>query len=87
MEEEKEGKVRNGGVGIAWLGTIIGWIGSRIPWDYWLAVWIIGIVLAVVGSVLWAQRKNRHWAFGLWGLLAPIGFLGISLLKDKSSTK
>ena len=85
-ERESKG---NGGVGIAWVGVVIVGIGNRIPWDYWLIISIIGLALAVAGGVLWAQRKNRHWAFGLFGVLAPIGFLGVSLLKNRSgiSTK
>ena len=76
----------NGGVGIAWFGVVIVSIGNRLSfiWDYWLVMSIIGIVLTVAGCALWAQRKNRHWVFCFWGLLAPIGFLGISLLKDRS---
>lgn len=73
----------NGGVGIAWLGFIINLAGNRVSWEYGFLISFVGIIIAVVGCVLWAQRKNRHWAFGLWGIIAPIGILGVSLLKDK----
>jgi len=73
----------NRGMEVAWIGVIIMWIGSRMSSEYWLAIALLGLSLTFAGCVLWAQRKNRHWAFGFWGLLAPIGFLGISLLKDK----
>jgi len=75
----------NGGVGIAWLGAITASIGSRLAYvfDFWLAIVFIGLAITMIGCVLWTQRKHRHIAFALWGLLAPIGFLGIALLKDK----
>ena len=46
----------------------------RIYSDYGIW-WLPGfeLILGVFGVV----------AFGLWGILAPIGFLGISLLKEK----
>lgn len=71
----------NGGVAIAWVGVIIARIGQYF--DYWLLCLIIGTVITILGCVLWTKRNNRHWAFSLWGILAPIGFLGISLLKEK----
>ena len=76
----------NGGVGIAWLGAIVAFIGNRLifVFDYWLVIVLIGFAIVMIGCVLWTQRKHRHIAFALWGLLAPIGFLGIALLKDKS---
>lgn len=74
----------NGGVGIAWVGLIIMGVGSRMSSEYWLVIALIGLALTFAGCVLWAKRKNRHWAFGFWGLLAPIGFLGVSLLKDRA---
>ena len=85
MEDDTKQK-GNGGVGLAWFGAVLLFAGNRLAyyWDYWLAIFCIGLVVTVVGCVLWAQRKNRHWAFCFWGLLAPIGFLGISLLKDKN---
>jgi len=86
MEVKNEARNKgNGGVGIAWLGAILMYIGQWVSyiWDYWLMLLMIGMAVAIVGCVLWAQRKNRHWAFGFWGILAPVGFLGISLLKEK----
>lgn len=79
----------NGGVGIAWLGAVIMFVGGRLAYifDYWSAILIIGLVITIIGCVLWVQRKHRHVAFALWGLLAPIGFLGIALLKDKTNQR
>ena len=79
----KEGHRGNGGVGFAWAGWIISSIVTRFAGEYWLIPYTIGLILAVVGCVLWAQRKNRHWAFGFCGILAPIGFIVIALLKEK----
>lgn len=45
---------------------------------------VIAIACLLSGAYIWTRMKNRHWAFMLWSLLAPIGLLGISLLKDKS---
>jgi Fic family protein len=45
---------------------------------------IIGIIVSVLGCYWWATGKNRHWAFMLWGILVPIGFLGVALLRNKS---
>ncbi len=46
--------------------------------------WVSGTIAILVGCYLWTRIKNRHWVFTLWGLLAPIGLLGISLLKAKN---
>lgn len=73
----------NGGVGIAWLGVLIG-RGAQYTTDIWLLFLIVGVLTSVYGCWLWCLRKNLHGAFCLWGILAPVGFLGISLLKDKS---
>jgi len=44
----------------------------------------LGMGLILWGCYLWTSLKNRHWLFILWGLLSPIGLIGIALLKDKS---
>ena len=46
---------------------------------------VLGIGLTVWGCYLWTSLKNRHWLFMMWGLLSPIGLLGIAFLKDKSA--
>lgn len=53
-----------------------------MPYGYFL--YILAIALTMTGCYIWTKLKNRSWAFMLWGLLSPIGLLGISLLKDKS---
>ena len=67
-------------------------LGSIAAWSFWyytpllgLIVWIFSLVLILYGCYYWVRWKNRHWAFTLWGLLSPIGLLGISLLKRKVS--
>lgn len=79
-------KKETGGTHIAWLGAIIYWGDNTIfmGTDYYWLIWGIAMAITMVGCVLWALRKNRHWAFAFWGLIAPIGFLGISLLRDKT---
>ena len=49
-----------------------------------LVVLLFALGLLLCGCYLWTQLKNRHWAFMFWGLLSPIGLLGISLLRDKT---
>jgi hypothetical protein len=48
------------------------------------SLFALAIAFLLSGCYIWTKLKNRHWAFMLWGLLAPIGLLGISLLKDKT---
>ena len=79
--------IKKNGVAVAWLGTVIMYAVNywlAYVFDYWLAILMIGLAVTMVGCVLWTQRKRRHVAFALWGLLAPVGFLGIALLRDKS---
>jgi hypothetical protein len=52
---------------------------------------VVGIILAAIslvmivwGSYLWVKMKNRSKWFILFGVLAPIGYIGLMLLKDKS---
>ena len=51
--------------------------------SYWFFT-VLAIALLMTGCYIWTRLKNRAWVFMLWGLLAPIGLLGISLLRDKS---
>ena len=48
---------------------------------------IVGVIMAVIGCDMWVRDKNRACGFSLWGLLAPIGYLAIMTLKDKSDTQ
>ena len=69
-------------------GWGLGYVGSRMfPLDLAIGFIVLGIALTLWGCFLWTQIKNRHWGFTLWGLLSPIGLLGISLLKEKSMVK
>lgn len=53
--------------------------------NYGILLLLLGMGLTLWGCYLWTSLKNRHWLFTLWGLLSPIGLLGIALLKDKSA--
>jgi len=46
-----------------------------INYGAYYSIWVIAVVLTLAGCYIWTK---------LWGLLSPIGLLGISLLKDKS---
>ncbi len=63
------------------IGLVLAAVGNFT--GFWLLA-IAAIVLVLIGCYQWTKLKNRHWAFMFWGLLAPIGLLGIALLRDKS---
>ena len=56
---------------------------DQLPYFWFL--YILAVAFTMTGCYIWTKLKNRHWAFTFWGLLTPIGLLGISLLKNKSS--
>jgi len=63
----------------------LGWVASaEIGWLLNIILYIISAGLILTGCYIWTELKNRHWGFMFWGLLAPVGLLGISLLKDRS---
>ena len=69
--------------------VLIGWIvayGGNLFLDYPanLITIVIGIGMSIYGCYLWTKLKNRHWVFSLWGIITPVGLLGVSLLKDKT---
>jgi hypothetical protein len=45
---------------------------------------LFGYVLQMVGCALYAERRGRSIFFGLLGLLSPIGYVFLSLLKPAS---
>lgn len=68
-----------------WIGIFLSLIARFIPnFSISLIITIVAIAITLYGCYLWTQIKNRHWAFMFWGILTPIGLLGISLLEDKS---
>lgn len=48
-----------------------------------LVIFLIGSGFVLWGCYLWVKIKGRHWAWMLFGLLAPIGLLALFLLKSK----
>jgi cyanate permease len=73
---------------LLWFGAIVIVMGNvAMEGDYangYIAS-VAGIAAALIGCYLWTREKNRAWEFALWGLLAPIGYLGIMFLKDKTT--
>jgi hypothetical protein len=66
--------------------TVGGWVYTYQDFqDYGYFLYVMAFALSLSGCYIWTRLKNRHWAFSLWGLLTPIGLLGIALLKDKSA--
>jgi len=56
-----------------------------INYGAYYSVWAIAVLMTLTGCYIWTKLKKRHWAFLFWGVLSPIGLLGISLLRDKSN--
>jgi len=75
------------GINIAWAGAILGLIGGRFAPNLGILILIvvIALVISITGCYFWAKGKGRSGWFSLWGVLAPIGFLGVTLLRDKSN--
>ena len=48
---------------------------------------ILGMVLVLGGCCIWAKDKKRNPLYMLWGLLLPIGFIALVVLKDRSGDK
>ena len=78
---------KKGAICLAWFGVVISWLSWILSSGVSLIWAIVGGVLAIVGCMFWAKAKGRNWVFGFWGFLAPIGLLGVALLKDKSEKK
>jgi hypothetical protein len=72
---------------LLWLGAILSIVGNIAidtgRYNGQIAT-VIGGIIAIIGCNLWARDKNRSWLFALWGLAAPIGYLAMTCLKDKS---
>jgi hypothetical protein len=73
---------------LLWLGAIMS-IAGNVAIDTGRSngqiATVIGGIIAIIGCDLWAHDKNRSWLFALWGLAAPIGYLAMASLKDKSA--
>jgi len=63
---------------------VIGLIICYIGWFTIPVVGMVGLTMILIGCYLWTKEKERHWIFMFWELMAPIGLLGIALLRDKS---
>ena len=65
--------------------TVGDWIYTyQDPMPYLWFLYILAFAFSLTGCYIWTRLKNRHWGFAAWGLLTPIGLLGIALLKDKT---
>ena len=75
-------------IALLWFGAILSIIGNiaiEIGRPAGAIATVMGVIMAMTGCYLWARDKNRASGFALWGLLAPIGYLAIMSLKDKST--
>jgi hypothetical protein len=50
----------------------------------WWVLGIAAVALGLTGCCRWTKLKSRHRAFMSWGMLAPIGLVGMAAPKDKS---
>jgi len=65
-----------------------GWVYTyQDPLPYFWFLFVLALAFTMTGCYIWTRLKNRHWGFMFWGLLTPIGLLGISCLKDKATDK
>ena len=74
-------------IALLWFGAILsisGNVAIEIGRPNGAIATVIGVIMAMTGCYLWTRDKNRASGFTLWGLLAPIGYLAIMSLKDKS---
>jgi hypothetical protein len=74
-------------IALLWFGAILSISGNaaiEIGRPDGAIATVIGVIMAITGCYLWTRDKNRAPGFALWGLLAPIGYLAIMSLKDKS---
>lgn len=70
---------------LIFFGWIIGYGGNLVlDFPTNIITLLVGLAMTLTGCYMWTKIKNRHWAFMFWGVLTPIGLLGISLLQDKS---
>ena len=75
-------KARNTGV---WIGIIVLFITrffGEVPF-IGIPLWVIGIALVLWGCWNWVKYKGRSGWWTLWGIISPIGFIPLALMKDK----
>lgn len=75
-------------IALLWFGAILtvsGNLAMELGHPDGAVATIIGVVMATTGCYLWTRDKNRASGFALWGLLAPVGYLAIMSMKDKSA--
>ncbi len=67
-------------------GVIMMWVGQEVAGEEGIFLIIMGVIAVLWGSYTWTKEKGRSGWWGLLGLTAPIGFLGLMVLSDKSRT-
>ena len=86
LENKELVRIRSNRTWYVWIGVVLGFV-SR-AFGMFSLVQVIMLVVAMVfilaGCYYWTRLKNRHWAFMLWGLIAPIGLLGLTYMRDKT---
>ena len=80
---------------LGFLGLLLQGIGSalltvaRTDAAFGIGVFLLflGPIVLTAGSAIFAAGKNRTPAFGLLGLISPLGLLFLATLKDRSDPK
>jgi hypothetical protein len=89
INKELNGKKKSAHrIALLWFGAILSICGNvaiEIGRPAGAIATVIGVVLAMTGCYLWTRDKNRASGFALWGLLAPVGYIAIMSLRDKST--
>ncbi|MDD5510794.1 MAG: hypothetical protein PHI12_08290 [Dehalococcoidales bacterium] len=70
--------------GLIWAGVVLSYIGNLFNSDARILFAVVGMALVLWGCYIWCKLKNRNIAWGLFGLLAPIGLIVLCKLRDKT---
>jgi len=67
--------------------VILAFIGDGVMLLLMSILFTVGLVwLAVWGCYNWAKLKNRSGGWALFGILAPLGYIPLMLLKTRAET-
>jgi uncharacterized membrane protein len=84
MEVNKESSddksLRNG---LIIFGYVLVIVARFIPNWFYLVPAVIGIILVIIGCYFWTKYKNISAWHTLWGIIAPVGFIPLALIKSK----
>ncbi len=68
---------------LVWSGLICMGVTRALPLAFSIIISILGVGLVLSGCWYWAKYKGKSGWWAMWGLLAPIGFIALSNIKDE----